>query len=66
MRAFARMFVGGIAAVLLLKLVFGLILPLVGLAVGAIAMAIKIALFVAVGYFVYALVRGRRHERAAS
>lgn len=63
---FARMFVGGLAAVLLLKLVFGLILPLVGLAVGLIATAIKIVLLVAVGYFVYTRVRGRQPEQTVS
>jgi hypothetical protein len=60
------MFVGGIAAILLLKLVFGLVLPLLGIVVGFVALAIKLALVVGVGYFVYTLVRGRRHEQTVS
>jgi hypothetical protein len=66
MRAFAGMFVGGIAAIVLLKLVFGLILPLIGIVVGFVALAIKLALVVAVGYFVYTLVRGRKHEQTVA
>ncbi len=66
MRAFAGMFVGGIAAILALKLVFGLILPLFGIVLGFVALAIKLALLVAVGYFVYTLVRGRKHEQTVS
>ena len=66
MRTFAGMFVGGVAAILLFKLVFGLLLPLVGLAVGLAAMAIKIALLVGVAYFVYTLVRNRKSEQTVS
>ena len=66
MRAFAGMFVGGVAAILLLKLVFGLVLPLLGIVVGFVAMAIKLALLVAVGYFVYSLLRGRRREETVA
>ena len=66
MRTFAGMFVGGIAAILLFKLVAGLILPLIGIMVGLVAMAFKIALFVAIGYFVYSLVRGRKREQTVS
>ena len=64
MRTFAGLFVGGVAAVLLFKLVAGLILPLIGLFVGLIAMAFKIAIFVAVAYFVYSLIRNRKREQA--
>ena len=63
MRTFAGLFVGGIAALLLFKLLAGLILPLVGIFVGLVAMAIKIAIVVAIGYFVYSLVRNRNREQ---
>jgi len=66
MRTFAGMFVGGIAALLLFKVVAGLILPLIALAVGLVGMAFKIALFVAIGYFVYALVRNRKREQTVA
>jgi hypothetical protein len=66
MRAFAGMFVGGVAAIVLLKLVFGFVLPLIGIVVGFVALAIKLALVVGVGYFVYTLVRGRRDEQTVA
>ena len=64
MRTFAGLFVGGIAAVVLFKLIAGLILPLFGIFFGLVAMAIKLAIVVAIAYFVYSLVRNRRHEQA--
>jgi hypothetical protein len=66
MRTFAGMFVGGIAALLLFKLMAGLILPLIGIVVGLVAMAFKIAIFVAIAYFVYSLVRNRKREQTVS
>ena len=63
MRTFAGMFVGGIAALVLFKLFAGLVLPLIALVVGLVGMAIKIAIFVAIGYFVYSLVRNRKREQ---
>lgn len=66
MRAFAGMFVGGVAAILLLKLVFGLILPIFGIVVGFVAMAIKIVLLIAIAYFVYTIIRGRKSEQTVS
>ena len=63
MRSFAGMFVGGVAAVLLLKVLAGFVLPLVGMVVGLILLAIKIALFAFVAYFVYSLVKNRKGEQ---
>jgi hypothetical protein len=63
MRTFAGMFVGGIAALVLFKLFAGLVLPLLGIVVGLFMMAVKITIFVAVGYFIYTLVRNRDRER---
>jgi hypothetical protein len=66
MRTFAGWFVGGVAALVLFKLVAGLILPLIALVMGLFAMAIKIAIFVAIGWFVYSLVRNRKREQTVS
>jgi hypothetical protein len=66
MRTFAGMFVGGIAVLVLFKLVAGLFLPLIAIVFGLVGMAFKIALFVAIGYFVYSLVRNRKREQTVS
>ena len=63
MRSFAGMFVGGVAAVLLLKVLAGFVLPLVGMVVGLILLAIKITLFAFVAYFVYSLIKNRKGEQ---
>jgi hypothetical protein len=62
MRTFAGMFVGGIATLVLLKLFFGMVLPLLAMVVGLVLMAVKLAVFVAIGWFVYSLVRNRTRE----
>jgi hypothetical protein len=62
MRTFATLFVGGAVGLLLLKLVFGLIMPLVGMFIGLVVLAIKVLLFALVAYFIYSLVRGRKRE----
>ena len=66
MRTFGGLFVGGVAALLLLKLVAGLILPLLALLVGLVGMAFRIAIFVAIGYFVYSLIRNRKREQTVA
>lgn len=63
MRTFAAVFVGGALGLLLLKLVLGLIGPLLGLLVGFVALAVKVVLFAALAYFIYALLRGKRRDR---
>ena len=66
MRTFAGLFVGGVAALLLFKVVAGLIFPLIALVVGLVGMAVKIAIFIAIGYFVYSLVRNRKREQTVA
>lgn len=66
MRTLGTMFVGGIAALLVLKLFAGLVLPLIGLLFGLVAMALKIAIVAAIGYFVYSLVRDRKRESSVA
>jgi TctA family transporter len=63
MRTFAAMFVSGALGLLLLKLLLGLVGPLLAMMLGLFALAFKLALFAAVAYFIYSLVRGRKRER---
>ena len=65
MRTVAGLFVGGVVAVIALKLIFGLVLPVVGFFFGLLFLAIKLAIVVAIGYFVYSLIRGRKRELEA-
>jgi hypothetical protein len=66
MKTFAALFAGGAVGVVLLQLVLGWALPLLGLLFGFVALAVKLALFAALAYFVYSLLRGRARERAES
>ena len=63
MRTVAGLFVGGVVAVVAFKLITALVLPLVGIFFGLIALAIKLAIAVAVGWFLYSLVRSRKREQ---
>ena len=63
MRTFAGLFVGGIATLLIVKLLMGLFFPLLGLLLGLLGMAVKITLFALVAYFVYRFFTARRRER---
>lgn len=56
--------VAGVAGILALKLVGGLLLPLLGLAVGLVGLAVKIAVVMLVGWLVLRVLRGRRPETA--
>jgi hypothetical protein len=62
MRTVAGLFVGGVVAVVALKLIFGFVLPVVGFFLGLVFLLIKLAIVVGIGYFVYTLVRGRKRE----
>ena len=63
MRTFAAVFVGGALGLLLLKLLLGLVGPLLAMLFGLFALAFKLVLFCVVAYFVYSLIRGRKRER---
>jgi hypothetical protein len=63
MRTVAGLFVAGVTLLVGLKLLGAIVFPLVGLFVGLLVLAVKLAIVVAVGYFVYTLVRGRKHEQ---
>jgi len=64
MKMFATAFVGGALGLLILKLLLGLVGPVLAMLFGLFALAIKLALFCAVAYFIYSLIRGRRRERS--
>jgi len=61
MRSFGALALGGLAGFMVLKL---LVLPLFGVMFGVVGLLVKVALWVAVGYFVYTLIRGRRKDTA--
>lgn len=64
MRTFGAMAIGGLAGIFALKLLAALIFPLFGMVFGVLAMLVKVGLWVAVGYIVYTLIKGRRKEQA--
>jgi len=64
MRTFGAMAIGGLAGIVALKLLATMLLPLFGLVFGVVGMLLKIGLWVAVGYVVYTLIKGRRREQA--
>jgi hypothetical protein len=65
MRTVAGLFVGGVVALVAFKVIAGFVLPIVGILFGLLWLTIKLAIVVAIGYFVYTLIRGRRYEQEA-
>jgi pilus assembly protein TadC len=63
MKKFAAVFVGGALGVVLLKLVFGLIMPLFAMMLGFFALAFKVLVFGLIAYFIYSLIRGKRRAQ---
>ena len=66
MRMFATLTVAGVAGVVLLKLLSTLLFPLLGLFVGLLAMAVKLALVAAVIFFIYSMIKKRKDEESVS
>jgi len=64
MRSFSAMFIGGVAALLIFKLVATAVFPLVALFIGLIGTAIKLALLIVLGWFIDTMLRNRKHESA--
>lgn len=64
MRSLGRMFVGGIAALVALKVLFGLVVPTIAFVVGVAWTVVKLALVVGIGWLVYSFVRDRKRESA--
>ena len=59
MKAFAALTVTGLAGLFLLKLMAAVLLPALGVLLGIVALTMKVALFAAVGFFIYSMVRKR-------
>jgi hypothetical protein len=62
MRSFAKFAVVGVSSVVLLKLFATIFLPALGMLVGLLMLTAKVALMVAVAYFVYTLLRPRARD----
>lgn len=62
MRTFGALAVGGLAGIVILKLLAAMVFPIFGIMFGLVATMVKVALWVAIGYFVYTLIRGRRSQ----
>ena len=65
MRAFGTAAVAAISGVVLWQLFTTILLPLLGIAMGLLAMAAKLALIAAVGFFIYSLIKKRQEEAGA-
>jgi hypothetical protein len=63
MKKFAAVFVGGALGLVLLKVVFGLVLPLLGMLFGLMMLAFKVLIFGLIAYFIYSLIRGKRRAQ---
>jgi hypothetical protein len=66
MRYLAPVGIAAISGVILWKLLATIVLPLLGMLFAVLAAAVKIALIVAVGFFIYSLIKKRRDEVSAS
>lgn len=64
-RTFGGVALTGVAAVIALKLIAAVLVPLLGLLLGFAALAFKVGLFVAVGFFLYRMFRRRRDAATA-
>jgi hypothetical protein len=65
MKAFGTAAVAAISGVVLWQLFTTVLIPLLGVALGLLAMAAKFALIAAVGFFIYSLIKKRREEAGA-
>ncbi len=62
MKSFVKLALAGISGVVLLKLFASIVIPLLGMALGLVALALKLAVLVAVAFFLYSLLRKREDE----
>ena len=63
-RAFGAVAFTGVVGLIALKLLGAMLIPLLGMFFGALALAFKVALFLAVGFFLYRMFRRRRDQTA--
>ena len=66
MHALGMAAIGGLAGLVILKLLAALVLPLFGFMFGMIGLVMKIGLWIAIGYLVYTRLRGRRRAHHES
>jgi hypothetical protein len=62
MRAFGTVAIAGISGVILWQLFTTILLPLIGVFLGFLAMAAKLAMTAAVIFFIYSLIKKRREQ----
>jgi hypothetical protein len=65
MRAFGTVAFAGISGVILWQLFTTILIPLLGVMLGLLAMAAKLAVVAAVVFFVYSLLKKRREQAEA-
>jgi hypothetical protein len=65
MKTFATLTVAGVAGLLVLKLLAAVVLPVLGVAFGLLAFVVKLAVIIALGYFVYSVLKKARSVSAA-
>ena len=64
-RSFGAVALTGAIGFIALKLLGALLIPLLGMFLGVLVMALKVGLFLAVGFFLYRMFRRRRDRVAA-
>jgi hypothetical protein len=65
MKTFATLTVSGVLGIVLFKLLAGMLFPLLGVVVGLLLLTVKIAIFAAIGFFIYSMIRKRKDAAAA-
>jgi len=65
MKTFASVSVAGVLGLVLLKVVWAMVVPALGLFLGLLALTVKLALWAAVIWFVLSLLRRRKEGSAA-
>lgn len=62
MKSFAKFAVLGVSSIVLFKLLASVLLPVLGLALGLLALTVKLAVFAAVIFFLYSIFRKPRRD----
>ncbi len=66
MRYLAPVGIAALSGVILWKLLATIVLPLLGVMFGLLMAGVKLALIVAVGFFIYSMIKKRRDEVSAA
>ena len=62
MKSFAKFAVLGVSSIVLFKLIATIVLPMLGLLFGLLGLTVKLAIFAAVIFFLYSILRKPRRE----